>query len=142
MVRVEKIARPAFDAEVSEKPLRRKFTADYKLKILKAADACAMGDGELGKLLRTEGLYSSHLLTWRRQRDEGSLAALEPKKRGRKPTKRRDPVTLENERLQREVARLEHRLHQAEVIIEVQKKLATVLGIALPKFDGESGRSE
>jgi transposase-like protein len=142
MVRVEKIARATLDAEVSEKPERRKFTADYKLKILKAADACENGDGELGKLLRTEGLYSSNLLTWRRQRDEGTLAALEPKRRGRKPTKGQDAVSLENERLRREVARLKHRLQQAEVIIDVQKKVSTLLGITLPKIDDESGSNE
>lgn len=142
MVRVAKIDRPASGTEVTDKPERRKFTAEYKLKILEAADACEKGDGELGKLLRDENLYSSHLLTWRRQRDAGALAALEPKKRGRKPTKRRDPVSIENERLKREVAELQHRLYQAEVIIEVQKKVATLLGITLPKVDDKSGRPE
>lgn len=141
MVRVEKNARLASDVEVPEKPERRKFTAEYKLRILKAADACGAGSGELGELLRREGLYSSHLLTWRRQRDEGSLAGLEPKKRGRK-AKRRDPVAIENEHLKRELVRLQQRLDQAEVIIGVQKKLSQLLGIDLPKLDDESGRNE
>ena len=141
MVRVEKIARQASDGEVSEKPERRKFTAEYKLKILKTADDCDPGTGELGELLRREGLYSSHLLTWRRDRDEGSLAALEPRKRGRKP-KKRDAASIEIERLKREVARLQQRLDQAEVIISVQKKLAKLLGISLPKFGDENGSNE
>lgn len=141
MVRVEKIGRTASDVEVSDRPERRKFTAEHKLRILKEADACESGSGELGSLLRREGLYSSHLLTWRRQRDEGSLAALGPKKRGRKPA-RRDAVARENERLKREVDRLQHRLEQAEVIISVQKKLSEILGIELPKSDDEKGRNE
>ena len=87
-----------------------------------------------GALLRREGLYSSHLMVWRRQRDEGSLAALEPKKRGRKPQKR-DPLLLENERLRRELAKVQHRLDQAEVIIAVHKKVATLLGRPLPSDD-------
>ena len=142
MVRFQKIAATALDVEVSEKPERRKFTAEYKLKIVRAADDCETGSGELGELLRREGLYSSHLVTWRRQRDEGSLAALEPKKRGRKSTKRRDAVAVENEQLKRENARLQHRLQQAEVIIDVQKKVSQLLGISLPKFDDNSGRAE
>lgn len=139
MVRGEKNGRAVPDPEVPEKAQRRRFTAEYKLKILKEADACESGSGELGSLLRREGLYASHLLTWRRQRDEGSLLALEPKKRGRK-AKPRDSMTIEN--LRREVARLQQRLDQAEVIISVQKKLSQLLGIELPKSDDESGRNE
>ncbi len=86
--------------------------------------------GELGALLRREGLYSSHLSTWRNQRDLGMLEGLAPKKRGRKP-KRKDPLVEENQRLRRENARLAARLKQAETIIEVQKKLSTMLGIPL-----------
>src|SRR5688572_17077357 len=70
------------DPEVPEKARRRQFSAAYKLRIVREADACAR-DGELGALLRREGLYSSHLATWRRQRDEGSLASLAPRRRGR-----------------------------------------------------------
>ncbi len=115
------------DPEVPEKPVRRKFTAAYKLQILEEANRCT-GRGELGALLRREGLYSSHLKTWREQRDQGVLDGLAPKKRGRK-AKRKDPVAAENERLRRQNARLEHQLRQAETIIDVQKKLCTMLGL-------------
>lgn len=117
------------DPEVSDKPVRRQFTAKYKLSILQQADACK-DSGGIGALLRREGLYSSHLTDWRRQRDEGSLAALTPKHRGRKPAPV-DPVALENERLRKENARLEKRLKQAELIIDVQKKVSQILGVAL-----------
>ena|SRR5687768_1870887 len=140
MVRVEKNGRAALDAEVPEKAKRRQFTAEYKLKILKQADACTPGSGELGELLRKEGLYSSHLLTWREQRDAGTLAGLTPKKRGRK-AKRRDEVTEELGRLRRENARLQQRLVQAEAIIDVQKKLSIALGIDLPTPD-KNGENE
>ncbi len=112
--------------EVAETPLRRRFTAEYKLRILRAADAC--GPGELAALLRREGLYSSHMTTWRRQRRQGELDALAPKPRGRK-TVPRNRLTAENERLRRENARLQQRLKQAETIIECQKKLSDLLGI-------------
>jgi len=72
------------DVEVPEKPARRRYSAAYKLRILEEADACSENSGELGALLRREGLYSSHLNTWRRQRREGTLAGLSPQKRGRK----------------------------------------------------------
>lgn len=140
MVRVEKNGRTGPDPEVPEKAQRRRFTAEYKLKILKLADACEHGTGELGELLRKEGLYGSHILTWRRQREEGSLAGLTPKKRGRKP-KRKDAVTEELERLRRENAWLQQRLVQAEAIIDVQKKLSIALGIELPTQE-RNGESE
>lgn len=115
--------------EVPEKPVRRRFTAEYKLDILRQADMCT-GLGCLGALLRREGLYSSNLTTWRRQRDEGTLAALKPKQRGRKAAVI-DPVAIENERLLKENARLAKRLKQAELIIDVQKKVSQILGITL-----------
>jgi transposase len=118
------------DPSVPEKPVRRRFTADEKLRILREADGCTQ-PGQLGGLLRREGLYSSHLSTWRRQRDAGTLAGLAPKRRGRKP-KADDPLVIENEQLQRENQRLAAKLRQAETIIEVQKKLSEVLGIPLP----------
>ena len=121
---------PMPDPAVSEKPVRRRFLAEYKLRVLREADACSE-PGQLGALLRREGLYSSHLTAWRRQRDEGTLAALKPKRRGRKPTAN-DPLLAENERLKRENQRLAEKLRQAETIIEVQKKLSEVLGIPLP----------
>jgi transposase len=117
------------DPEVPERPVRRRFSAEYKLHILRQADACD-ASGQLGELLRREGLYSSHLSTWRQQREQGTLNALTPKKRGRKP-RDNDPLIEENKRLQRVNQRLVERLRQAEVIIDVQKKVAEILGIPL-----------
>ena|SRR3990172_4627060 len=114
--------------EVSEKARRRRFEAAYKLRILAEAERC-IALGQLGELLRREGLYSSHLTSWRKQRDAGALEALAPKQRGRKP-KRKDPLALERERLERENRRLTERLRQAETIIEVQKKVSEMLGIS------------
>ncbi len=128
--------RGAGNPEVPEKAKRRKFEAAYKLRVLAEADRCTQ-PGQLGELLRREGLYASHLTTWRKQRDEGALEALGSKKRGRK-AKRKDAVALENERLRRENARLTQRLKQAETIIEVQKKVSEMLGIALPSENGRS----
>jgi transposase-like protein len=123
--------------EVSEKAERRRFSAEYKLKILREADE-SRGPGSLGALLRREGLYSSNLTTWRRQREEGSLLALNPKKRGRKAFSR-NPLLIENEQLRKENDRLQKRLDQAELIIEVQKKVSQILGIPLAKpGEGES----
>ena len=113
------------DTEVVAKPVRRRFTAEYKLRILQAADQCSPGD--LGALLRREGLYSSHLVTWRRQRQAGQLAGLTPKKRGPKP----DPQADELTRLRRETERLQARLQQAEAIIDAQKKLSQLFGLNL-----------
>ena len=124
------------DSEVPEKPVRRRFDAAYKQRIVEEADGCSQ-PGELGLLLRREGLYSSQLSTWRRQRDEGVLAGLSSKRRGRK-AKKKDAAALENERLHRENERLAQRLKQAETIIEVQKKVSEMLGIALPSENGRS----
>ena len=121
------------DPEVPEKPARRRYTAEYKLKILREADKCTK-HGELGALLRREGLYSSHLKTWKKQREEGTLQGLAPKKRGRKP-KPKNPLEDEVQRLRRESERLKLRLQQAETIIEVQKKLSQMLGIPLKTLD-------
>ena len=92
--------------EVAEKPVRRRFTVEYKVKILAEADACTE-TGQLGELLRREGLYSSHLSTWRRQRDGGALAGLTPKRRGRK-AKSKNPLADEVTRLQRQNGREDH----------------------------------
>ena len=114
------------DTEVTvAKPARRRFTAAYKLRILREAEQCAPGD--LGALLRREGLYSSHLTTWRRQQDVGQLAGLAPKPRGPKV----DPQATELARLKRENERLQVKLQQAEAIISAQKKLAELFGITL-----------
>lgn len=115
--------------EVPEKASRRRFEAAYKLRILAESERCTAA-GQLGELLRREGLYSSHLTSWRKQRDAGALEGLAPKQRGRKP-KRRDSLALERDRLERDNRRLSERLRQAEMIIEVQKKVAELLGIPL-----------
>ena len=117
------------DPEVRERAARRRFTAEYKLQVLREADQCA-GVGEVGALLRREGLYSSHLTTWRRQREHGALVALAPKKRGRAAAAV-SPLARRVAELEREKARLERRLKQAETIIEVQKKVSEILGIPL-----------
>ena len=114
------------DPAVSENPLRRRFTAEYKIGILREADRCTQ-PGQLGVLLRREGLYSSHLNTWRQQRDAGALKGLTPKRRGRKP-QAEDPLVAENQRLRRENLRLAEKLRQAEAIIEVQKNSPTCWG--------------
>jgi transposase-like protein len=123
-------------SEAPEKASRRRFDAPYKLRILEEADGCTE-PGQLGELLRREGLYSSHLTTWRKQRDEGALNGLREKKRGRKP-KRRDAKDLELTRLRRDKQKLEERLRQAETIIEVQKKVSEILGIPLARPDDEN----
>jgi len=105
------------DPEVAPKAKRRRFSAEYKRRILEEANDCTE-PGQIGALLRREGLYSSHLSTWRRQRDRGLLKALSPKKRGRK---RKDALEREVAKLQRENERLQVRLEQAETIIEVQR---------------------
>ena len=94
--------------EVSEKPIRRQFTAEYKLRIIEEADGCA-DQGQVGELLRREGLYSSHLSNWRRLRGEGSLASLKPKRRGRR-RKPNDEAAQKLEQLERENQRLTERL--------------------------------
>jgi transposase len=115
-----------------ERPKRRTFVAKYKLRILQETDeALASGEeGGVGEVLRREGLYSSHLTTWRRERDEGQLAGLTPKKRGRKP--QHNPLADEYARLQREHEKLKHELFKANAVIEVQRKVAALLGEALP----------
>ena len=120
----------AADPEVAGKPKRRRFTAEYKRKILREADACTRS-GELGALLRREGLYSSSLGAWRTARDRGAFAGLTPKKRGPKTTAP-DPRDRELAAKDREIARLSARVERAEALIEVQKKLSKILGIHLP----------
>lgn len=119
----------AGNSEVVAKASRRRFTVDYKLQILDQADACQQ-PGELGALLRREGLYSSSLALWRHQRQQGILTGLTPKTRGRKPNQQRQLVA-DNEQLRRQNQKLSKRLQQAEIIIEFQKKLAEALGIPL-----------
>ena len=114
------IVKAESDPEVPENKPRRKFTAKYKLDILRKADACTE-PGQVGAVLRREGLYSSNLTIWRRQREQGLLDAMSPKKRGRKKQEI-NPLSQEAARLQKENERLKRKLKQAETIIEVQKK--------------------
>jgi transposase len=118
-----KISEKMPKTEVLAKAQRRQYTAEYKLRILRELDG-SQGSGETGALLRREGLYSSHLTNWRRQRERGELDGLSPQKRGPKP----DPQAVELARLQRENERLQERLRKAELIIDVQKKVAQMLG--------------
>ncbi len=113
------------DPEVTPKAKRRRFSAEYKRRVLAEADGCTQ-PGEIGALLRQEGLYSSHLTTWRRQRDEGQLQGLTGKKRGRKAERQ----AAEAAQLRRENEQLQARLQQAEAIIDVQKKLCGLLGLS------------
>ena len=113
------------DPEVSARPQRRRFTPAYKARIVEEAQRCT-GSGEIGALLRREGLYSSALTQWRRQYQAGALKGLKDDKRGRKRT--RDARDQELERLRREVERLSRKLGQAELIIDIQKKVAAMLG--------------
>jgi len=111
------------DPELIERPRRRRFSAEYKLRILREVDGLAR-PGEIGALLRREGLYSSHLSTWRRQRDEGALEALS-RPRGRKPA---DPLERENAELRRRAERAESELAKARRVIEVQGNVCALLG--------------
>jgi len=127
------------DPEVRERAARRRFTGEYKRQVLRQADQCA-GVGELGALLRREGLYSSHLTTWRRQREQGALGALAPKKRGR-PAAPASPWARRVAELERDNGRLARRLHQAEAIIAAPKKLSEILGLSAPT-PGEAGSTD
>jgi transposase-like protein len=128
-------AGPMPDPEVPERPVRRRFSARYKLDILAQIDAAEPGG--IGAILRREGLYSSHLVDWRRARDRGALEAL-ARPSGRP---RPNPLAKEVDRLTRQNSRLEQRLATAERIIEIQSKVSELLGIppAQPSEDDESG---
>jgi len=126
----------AVDPEVPERPRRRKFSAEHKVRILREAER-AKESGQLGALLRREGLYTSNLTAWRRQFERGALAGLAPKKRGKKAK----PVDARDERIrefERETERLRKRLEQAETIIEVQKKVSALLGTSSPGASDET----
>jgi transposase len=121
---------PVVSTEVVVKPMRRKFTAEYKLKILKETDQCR--PGEVGAVLRREGLFSSQLTTWRREREIGLMQGLDPRRRGPKP----HPLEAENELLRKKLARTERKLEEAGVILETQKKLCQLFGMnPLPEVD-------
>jgi transposase-like protein len=132
-------ARAASDPELVERPLRRRFSAKYKLRILREAEACSR-PGEIGALLRREGLYSGHLSKWRRQRDAGALEAL-GRPRGRKPADRRDVELAE---LRHRLERSEAELAKARKVIEIQGNVSALLeqmlGTEGAVRDGSSGR--
>ena len=123
------------EVEVLAKAARRRFTAEYKRGILKEAERCSR-PGEIGALLRREGLYSSHLSAWRAARERGELAGLAPRRRGPRP-KSVDPRDRRIRALERENRRLAARAERAEALVEVQKKLSQLLGIELPENDGK-----
>ena len=120
------------DPEVPAKARRRRFSAEYRLRILKQADACKKS-GELGTLLRREGLYSSLLTNWRRQREQGALQEMRGRRRGPKPR----PVDPRVRQLEAENRRLQRKLQRAETIITLQKKVAEILGIPLKPLDND-----
>jgi transposase len=120
------------DPEVVAQAKRRRFTAEYKQRILAEADQ-AKGSGGIGALLRREGLYSSLLATWRRERAAGVLQALTSQKRG--PKSKRDPIQEEIQKLQKDNARLTEQLRKAEIVIDVQKKVGALLGWPIPTQD-------
>ena len=126
---------PRPDPEVVVGAKRRTFTAEYKLRILAEADAAVAQPGAIGALQRREGLYSSHLVTWRRERQAGILKGLTPHKRG--PKSKRNPQEEEMQKLRRENQRLTEQLRKAEIVIDVQKKVGALLGWPLPKADPE-----
>ena len=111
------------DPELAERPRRRRFGAEYKLRVLREAEACKR-KGEIGAMLRREGLYTSHLTAWRKQRDAGALEGLTPRKRGpRGPS----PEQVENERLRRALDRTQADLETARRVIEVQGNVSALL---------------
>jgi transposase-like protein len=119
---------PRPNPEVLARAKRRTYTADFKLKVLGEADT-ARGSGEIGAVLRKYGLYSSHLTKWRQERKSGILQGLEPQKRG--PKSKANPLDVEIEKLRRDNEQLTDRLRKAELVIDVQKKVAMLLGIPL-----------
>ena len=117
------------EVEVTAKPTRRRYTAEYKHRILREAVACTR-PGELGALLRREGLYSSNLTVWRKQRERGEIEGLSQKKRGPLP-KEKNPLAAKVATLERENRRLRARSERAEGLVELQKKVSEILGIEL-----------
>jgi len=115
---------------VTSKAKRRRFTAEYKRKVLQEADACTES-GQIGALLRREGLYSSHLVTWRHARERGELEGLTPKKRGPK-AQEPNPLAKELAAKEREIARLKAENAKLQIICDVQKKVSLLLGVTLP----------
>jgi transposase len=131
---------PRPPTEVTSKAKRRRFTAEYKRKVLQEADACTES-GQVGALLRREGLYSSHLTTWRQARERGELEGLAPKRRG-PAAQEINPLAKELAAERREVARLKAENAKLQIICDVQKKVSQLLGVTLPTIpeDDESTR--
>ena len=125
-------AAPRPNPEVSARAKRRTYTGEYKQKVLAEADA-ARGSGEIGAVLRRHGLYSSHLTKWRQERKSGILEGLAPQKRG--PKSKASPLAAENQKLRRDNERLTERLRKAEIVIDVQKTAATLLGLAIAETE-------
>ena len=119
------------EVEVVAKATRRKYSAEYKLAVLREADGCTK-PGEIGALLRREGLHSSNLVSWRRQREKGELSALSPRKRGPVP-KEKNPLAAKVAALEKETTRLKARAERAEALVELQKKVSEILGIELKR---------
>ena len=126
---------PRPDPEVVAKAKRRTYTTEYKQRILEEADTAAATRGAVGALLRREGLYYSLLATWRRERASGIREALTAQRRG--PKAKRNPFEEENQKLRRQLGQLTEKLRKAEIIIDVQKKVAALLGNPLPDVDPE-----
>ena len=131
-------SRPRPEPEVLERATRRQFSAEYKLGILRQADACTE-PGAIGALLRREGLYSACLTKWRRQREAGVLGALSPRPRGPKPNEA-DVAERRIAQLEREKERLSRRLAEAELIIEFQKKVGALLGVPMRSPESDESR--
>jgi transposase len=125
-------AAPRPNPEVLARAKRRTYTGDYKQQVLAEADA-ARGSGEIGAVLRRHGLYSSHLTKWRQERKAGILEGLAAQKRG--PKSKANPLTAENQKLRRDNERLTDRLRKAEIVIDVQKKVAMLLGIPITETE-------
>jgi len=123
------------DPEVVARAKRRIFSGEYKQRVLAEADRAKGESGGIGALLRREGLYSSHLVTWRNERAMGILQALTPQKRG--PKSKRTPLDEETQKLRRENQHLSEELRKAEIVIDIQKKVAALLGRPLGTTDRE-----
>jgi len=134
----ERVEKERADPEVPAKATRRRFTARYKFRILEQTDSCQ--EGEVGGLLRREGIYYSNLQTWRRQREEGTLKALTPRKRGRKSIPA-NPLNPQVKQLQRENRKLKRQLEKAEIMLDIQKKVSHLLGISLESSDDSEDES-
>ena len=132
------LARNTHNPEVAARATRRRFSARYKLRILEQADGCELG--EVGALLRREGLYWSNLQAWRQQREHGTLQALTPRKRGRK-SKPVNPLDRQLKRVEAENRKLKRKLEKFEAMLDLQKKVSHLLGISLASSEENGDES-